>query len=263
MRKTTLLSILSLTLLAGCGGTNGSSAADSAQASAALDSNDSTTTESALLVASTDGTESSATAEDAAGTASVRARATFSPSSCVTATAVANVVTYMLNDCTGPWGLVHVTGTVVVTYSKQPDGVHADANATGLLVNGATLNINSQAVYSVNGTAHQLTVTTDGGGTGLRGNTIGRHGSYTLAWDTGTQCAALDGQWSTTIASATWSTSVTGFKVCKNECPSAGTIAHTGGLSHVTVTVTFNGSAEASWTSSRGDHGTVALFCGH
>src|SRR5689334_8165169 len=127
MRKTTLLSILSLALLAGCGGTDAGSSSDTAQASAALDSNDSTTTESALLVASTDGTETSASANDAAGTAAVRARATFQHSTCVTATAAGNVVTYVLKDCSGPWGLVHATGTVVVTYTKQADGIHADA----------------------------------------------------------------------------------------------------------------------------------------
>jgi hypothetical protein len=262
MRTTTLLSILSLSLLAGCGGVEGGASSDTASASAALDSNDSTTSESAVLVASTDGTEASASASDAATVAAGRARTLYQPASCVSATAVANVVTYQLTDCSGPWGLVHVTGTVIVTYSKQPDGIHADANATNLQVNGATMNLNSQAVYSVNGTAHELTVSTDGGGTGLRGNVIGRHGSYTLSWDTGTMCAALDGAWSTTIAGATWSTDVTGFKVCKNACPSAGTIAHTGGLSRVTITVTFDGSASASWTSSRGSHGTVALFCG-
>jgi hypothetical protein len=102
------------------------------------------------------------------------------------------------------------------------DGIHADANATGLLVNGATLNLNSQATYSVSGTAKKLVVSTDGGGTGPRGNTITRHGSYTLTWDDATACGTLDGNWSTGIDNATWST---------------------------------------RWTSSRGRSGTIGLFC--
>jgi hypothetical protein len=154
-----------------------------------------------------------------------------------------------------------VTGSVVVTYTKQADGTHADATASGLSVNGATLDLHSQAVYSVNGSAKKLVVNTDGSGTGPRGNQLTRQGSYTLTWDDASECGTLDGAWSTGIGSATWSTSISGYAQCKGHCPTAGTLAHTGGLSKVTVTVTFDGTAGAKWSSSRGRAGVISLLC--
>lgn len=257
--RTSLAYLVPLVLLSGCGG--GDPTSDGATVSAALDSSDDTSSESALMMASVDSTETASTANDAAATAATSAKTWYQPSTCVTATAVANVVTYKLDDCTGPWGLVHVTGTVVVTYTKAADGIHAAASATGLQVNGGTMDVNAQAVYSVSGTQKTLTVTTDGAGTGPRGTAIARNGAYTLSWDEATMCGALDGAWSTVIGGATWSTSIAGYKQCKGACPTAGTLTHTGGLSHVTVTVTFDGSADAKWTSSRGRSGTIALFC--
>lgn len=262
MRTNLLASlIIPMALLAGCGGADTGSSSDASNAGVALDSANTTSSESAMLVISTDATTPAMTPPVAAGAAAAAAKTWFQPASCVTATAAANVVTYVLNDCTGPWGLVHTTGTVVVTYQIQPGQVTASAVATGLSVNGATLNLNSQGVYTINGTTKALAVTTSGDGTGALGNHITRNGSYTVTWDSASLCATLDGSWSTEIAGATWSTSVTGFEQCKGLCPEKGTIAHTGGISKVTITVTFDGSAAAKWSTSRGASGTLNLLC--
>ena len=244
-------------LLAGCGG--GDPTGDTASASAAVDSTSSTATESAVMVAATDGTETSSSTMQAASNAATQAKVQWVPSSCVTATQQTNVVTYVLDDCTGPYGLVHVSGTVVVTYTVDSAGVHAHAVANGLSVNGATLDLDSQALYTVSSGQKTLTVTTVGSGVGALGNSIARNGSYTLSWNT--SCARLDGSWSTVIGGNTWSTSVAGYAQCNDHCPTAGTLTHTGGLSRVTVTVTFDGSATAQWSTSRGRSGTIALLC--
>jgi hypothetical protein len=257
--RTKTLAYLIPVLLTGCGGADGFS--DTATVSAALESSDDTANESAVLLGTTDGTQSATTANEAATMGAAQAKTFWQPSTCVTATAQLNVVTYQLENCTGPYGLVHVSGSVVVTYTKQQSGVHADAVANGLTINGATMDFTSHADYTVNGSAKQLVVATDGSGTGARGNSITRHGSYTLKWDDATDCGALDGNWSTGINNATWSTSIAGYAQCKGHCPSGGTLAHTGGISGVTVTVSFDGSADAKWTSSRGRSGTIALFC--
>jgi hypothetical protein len=180
----------------------------------------------------------------------------------VTATAIGDTVTYLLVDCTGPWGLVHTSGTVVVTYSVDAAGVHASASASALSVNGAVIDIDAQGTFSINGTTKKLVVSTNGAGVGPLGNHVARQGSYTVTWDSASMCATLDGNWSTQIGTAVWSTAVSGFAQCKDACPAHGTIAHTGGLSHVTVTVTFDGSAVARWSTSNGVSGTVNLLCG-
>lgn len=261
MRTNLLAYLLPLGLLAGCGGAMD----DNASVSAALDSSDQTATESALMLATTSGTDGAATSNDAAVMAGAGAKTFWQPASCVTATQLNNVVTYKLSDCTGPYGLVHVTGSVAVTYTADAAGIHAAAVTNGLLVNGATLNLNSQADYTVNGSAKKLVVSTNGGGTGAFGNSITRNGGYTLTWDDASMCGTLDGSWSTKIGptgnSDTWSTSIAGYAQCKYHCPSSGTLSHTGGISKVTITVTFDGSASAKWATSRGRSGTIALFC--
>ena len=260
MRTNLLACLIPLGLLAGCGGV-GANGGDSGSVSAALDSNDQTANESALMLATTSGTEGATSANDAAVKAGAGAKTFWQPAGCVTATQVNNVVTYTLNDCTGPYGLVHVTGSVAVTYGADASGIHADAVANNLMVNGATMSIDSHADYTVNGSAKKLVVSTNGSGTGAFGNAITRAGSYTLTWDDASMCGTLDGQWSTKINNDTWSTGVAGYAQCKYHCPSSGTLTHTGGISKLTVTVTFDGTATAKWATSNGRSGTFGLLC--
>src|SRR3954469_17798818 len=250
MRTNVLAYLLPLALLSGCGGADPNG--DAASVAAALDSSGQTADDSALMLATTSGTEAATSSNEAAVMAGAQAKTFWQPASCVTATQTNNVVSYKLADCTGPYGLVHVTGIVVVTYSADSAGIHAAAVTTGLMVNGATMNMSSHGDYSVNGSAKKLVVSTTGSGTGAFGTAISRNGSYTLSWDDASQCAALDGAWSTMIGSDTWSTSIANYAQCKAHCPSSGTLAHTGGISHVTFTVTFDGSADAKWATSRG-----------
>jgi hypothetical protein len=258
MRMNLLAYLIPIALLSGCGGAD---PLGESSVSGALDSSDDTANESALMIATTDGTEAAASSNEAAQMATAQAKTWWQPAACVSATAQLNVVTYQLSNCTGPYGLVHVTGSVVVTYTKQADGIHAAASASALEVNGATMNLDSQATYTVTGSARKLVVATDGSGTGPRGTQITRHGSYTLGWDDASECASLDGAWSTGIGSDTWSTSIAGYAQCKGHCPTSGTLSHTGGFSKVTVTVAFDGSGAARWSTSRGRSGTIALFC--
>src|SRR5690606_11953125 len=111
------------------------------------------------------------------------------------------------------------------------------------------------------GTEQIIDVTTSGQGTGPRGASFVREGSYTLAWDTAAGCAHLDGQWATQVLGRTWTTEVSGYHACQARCPDSGTITYRGGISGVTVTVSFDGGDEAAWTSSREAEGTIGLFC--
>jgi hypothetical protein len=249
-----------LLFAAACGGT--STGTDATSAAEALDSTDSASNEGAVLAASTDSVSMSMSAPEAAGAAAAHAHAFYQPAGCATALATGATVTYTFKDCTGPWGLVHVTGTVVVSYSLGLDGLHATATASDLSVNGATVDINAAAVYQISGTTKTLTVTSMGAGTGARGTRFARQGAYTVSWDGATGCGALDGEWSTTIAGLTWSTTVSGLKKCVGMCPAAGgTVTHVRALAGVTLTIRFDGSDIARWSSSSGLSGTVDLLC--
>lgn len=235
---------------------------DERWAEEAVDSTDVAKSEAGILIAGIDGADMNMTAVQIATNAEGTASTNYQPSNCVTVSRVDAVLTYELEDCTGPFGLVAVTGIVTVTYSLVAEGIKAEAVANGLLVNGSTMDINATGIYSISGDTQTLAVETRGDGTGPRGVTFVRDGSYTLTWDDAAGCAGLDGDWSTQTLGRTWSTTVSGFSKCQNRCPaSGGSISYTGGFSGVTVTVSFDGSPAAAWQSSRGKSGTIGLFC--
>jgi hypothetical protein len=172
-------------------------------------------------------------------------------------------LTYTLNNCTGRFGLVHVTGTVVAVLADGSDGLDITVTGMGLKVNRATLDLNASAVLSDDGTKRKLVVSTNSSGVGPRGNTFTRVGTYTVERDPSTACVSLDGQWQLDVSNArSRSTTVSGLSRCDGMCPAAGgVITHTGILGR-TVTITFDGSDAASWTTSNGHSGTVDLTCG-
>ena len=195
------------------------------------------------------------TPEQAAAYAVNRAAAIYG--TCVTATATGASVAFVMNDCTGPYGLVHVTGTLTVVYSVGASSYTGTATATDLHVNGATVDISATAVYTP-GTTKTLAVTTAGAGTGALGHTITRNGSYTLSWTT--TCVTLNGTWTTTIDLVSWNTAVTDLTRCLGACPAAGGQAVFHGPVR-TVTIDFDGSDVAAWHTAAGLTGTVDLVC--
>jgi len=77
MRTNLLAYLLPLSLLAGCGGADPNG--DAASVSAALDSSDQTANDSALMMATTQGTESATSSTEAAGMANGAAKTFWQP----------------------------------------------------------------------------------------------------------------------------------------------------------------------------------------
>ena len=245
----------------GCGNRVGSSSIDQTAAELAVDSSDSGQTEGAVMATLLEGTEAPAgfaapTADELAQRMLTRATARYSPAGCVTATRTGAEVDITLNGCTGPRGLRTVTGVIHVIGSVTASGdFQAVASAQGLMVNASIMDLNSTAIYSP--TAKTLAVTTASSGVGPLGNEITRTGAYTVTWTA--TCATVDGAWATTLGDAARSTTVQ-VQRCKDSCPT-GSVVHNGRLGR-TVTVTFDGTAVATWVSSKGGSGTLDLPCG-
>ncbi len=235
-------------------------------AAAAIDSSNSVESEANVMAAVSDGADTASltgpTADQVAAYIAANVAVRWNPSGCATAVATGPDVAIHFNDCTGPRGLLHVTGELDLVVSVDTAGIHIHGTATGLEVNSATLDVNTDATYSVSGTEKMLTVMTTGTGTGALGNDIDHTGDYTITWDPTTQCASIDGSWMTTIsnttASATRSNEVNVSR-CAGGCPT-GTIVHTG-LRGLTLTVTFDGTSTADWSTSTGKSGTFNLTC--
>ncbi len=239
----------------------GSSSVGQTAAELAVDSSESGQTEGAVMSSLLEGTEVQAglaapTADDVAQRMLDRAKARYLPAACVTATRTGAEVNIALNACTGPRGLRTLTGSIKVIGSVTNTGdFQAIATAQGLMVNASIMDINSTAIYSPS--AKTLSVTTAGAGTGPLGNEITRTGAYTVAWTA--TCATVDGAWATTVGDAARSTTVQ-VQRCKDSCPT-GSVVHNGRLGR-NVTVTFDGTAVATWVSSKGGSGTIDLPCG-
>lgn len=262
MRQLTLFVLLGSSLVA-CAH-NGANV-DSAES--ALDSSDSVEAEGNVMMASVDGADMSGltalTGDQVAAHIAANASTRFTPAGCATATATGSTVKLTLNDCTGPRGLLQITGELDLTASVALDGtISVHAAATALMVNRATIDVDSDATYAVSGTTHTLTVQTMGSGTGPRGNDIDHTGQYTITWDVSSECRSIAGHWSTEFsngsASAARSNDVNLMR-CAGGCPT-GMLTHhfLGGAS---LTVTFDGSNVAQWSASTGKSGSVTLSC--
>ncbi|MFO0600656.1 MAG: hypothetical protein U0228_35435 [Myxococcaceae bacterium] len=255
----TSLAVLSLALTA-CGrGAEADTAEDGDESAVVTSSESSLTTELSDEVAQ----PVSATPSDLATAASTRVGAHMQPAGCLTTTVNGATVTYVFNDCTGPYGMVHITGTVVGVYSRATGGiVQGVFTGTGVKVNNAVIDLNSTVKASQSGSVKTADVVADTSGTGPRGNSFTRNGTYTVTWDSAAECVTLNGTWNTKVGGLrSITTTVADYKRCKGTCPAAGGTIETT-YARTVVTLSYDGSATASWSTSGGRSGTVSLQCG-
>jgi len=260
MQKLISLVLFASSLLV-CACTNSGGDVDSA--ASAIDSSDSTESEGNVMMGSVDGADGSGLTAPTAADIAVRIAANvalrWNPSGCATVTQHDALVSITYNDCTGPRGLVHVTGTLDLAISISTTGaITVHGTSPSLQVNRADLVIDATATYTTSGTGHSLVVETSGAGTGPRGNPVDHDGNYTITWDPSTLCRSISGHWQTELGARERSNDVS-LQRCGTGCPT-GTITHhfTAGAS---LTITFDGTATAQWSSSLGATGTTQLSC--
>jgi hypothetical protein len=193
------------------------------------------------------------------------------PAGCVTRTKdFVNpfVVHVTFNNCVGPFGLVHINGEEVVTFSVGMNGalrahilgVNLTANGTSI-AHAATADITFQS-------ASARTVVWQG--SWLRvddaGDIVAHSSDLEVAVDLAAGCRTSNGTAGTHVATRTVDTTVTDYRICSNQktgaegCPS-GTVVDTGRPQGRTVTVHFDGSATAQVTGPRGNTFGLPLLC--
>lgn len=211
---------------------------ETASSAHAADSVDATTTESALAIATT-------------GSAS------FEPAGCETSATAGSKTTYTFAGCSGPYGLVKVSGTIEVDLGATKAGATAHLTSSGLSVNGATLNLD----LDVTETATSVTIASNSTATGSRGGALTFAGSYTASFDQAAQCVSLTGNWSTKFDDLTWATSATGYQHCAGKCPAAGGKVTFAGPAGRSIAIAYDGSATAEVTDTKGQTSAVSLPC--
>lgn len=242
---------------------NHSGGEDVDSAASAIDSSESIEAEGNVMMSAVDGTDGSGLTVVTAAEVAVRIAANvelrWNPSGCATVTQEGARVSITYDDCTGPRGLVHVSGTLELAISVSTSGaITVHGTSSGLRVNRAELVVDATATYAVSGTSHTLEVETMGSGTGPRGNTVDHEGSYTISWDPSSMCHSIEGHWQTEIGTRERSNDVS-LQRCAGGCPT-GTITHHF-LAGASLMVTFDGTATAQWSASTGASGTVQLDC--
>lgn len=187
----------------------------------------------------------------------------------ITATSSGSTITYTFSNCAGPAGYILVSGTVIyeiksiVTASQTITlRVISDKLKTTRAAGTGEHSFTADVIAAVGNMGVTYTVDGSASGTGARGVGYTRTGKYTIV-ETEDQCKAIDGTWQSTVASLTWNTVASKLRVCKDKCPQAGgSVLYDGALNRST-TLTFDGSAVATWkvSGSQTKDGTVELHC--
>lgn len=177
-----------------------------------------------------------------------------------------NVVHLTFKDCTGPFGLVHLNGEEIVTFDKTGAGtLTASFASQNLTANGHPITHSATAEITFSGT--ERNVDWKGAWTRVngKGDTVAHTSALTIKVDTTTHCRVENGTAKTTVAERELDTTIDNLKLCPNDagdkgCPS-GKVTHTAKKSGKTVTVEFDGSAQASVTGPGGKTFEVPLVC--
>jgi hypothetical protein len=124
-------------------------------------------------------------------------RASYLPAGCATVTndTVLQVAVYVFNGCTGPYGLVNVSGTVKVRYATPAlNRLVLDFTANDLHVNKATVDWSAHAeiVAGLRG-RRDMTWSAQLSGTTGRGKTLSRRNKRQVSWMVGGECVTVNG----------------------------------------------------------------------
>lgn len=190
----------------------------------------------------------------------------FQPAGCITTTVEGNKATHIFADCTGPHGILHFTGTVVSTYTREPGKLTIKHQATNFRINGATISGERAVVYTRSGTV--VTKTRDGNWTGTtkKGNALSHTASFQTTWNASTKCITRDGAATTSVGNREFDWAISNFKRCGIGglgCPESGTItlSRTKGERTASVTIEFLGGPTIRITGPQGGQSTAKLVC--
>ena len=189
----------------------------------------------------------------------------FQPGGCeqTTADAANQKVTYVFNGCTGPLGLVALTGTIDVTWQKAGGQVTLDFSSQNFQINQATISSwQATAVVTANGNARTVDWNAQLSGTTGRGRSFSRTNQKVLQWTVGVPCLSATGQSTGDILRATLQTTVVSWKRCADACPEAGSEITVKDLSNGdAIDIQYLGGPDANLTLD-GRSEEIGLACG-
>ncbi len=220
-----------------------------------------TNAEASLYFAVADPLSPAAASTSAAPVASAVA-STF-PGGCATARSMQNVVTLQLDDCSGPLGLVHATGTVTAKiFSLGSGDIGIDLSGDNVAADGGNFTLNTSASLTAASDGRKaLRATSMSNGTGPSGNSVDHAGTFTLLWAPSSPCATLDATFAGIATGGYGGASMTidRYVACTGACPQSGTAvaAFDGG----NLTLTYDGAPYAFCSASGGRSAALTIPC--
>lgn len=191
------------------------------------------------------------------------AGAHLQPPGCLTTETVGNVVTYTFDACTGPWGLVELSGQEVATFSPggAPGAVDVEMHSVGLTANGIAIDHQADVALSFQGGSRTIEWSGSYSGTTANGRAIEHTSELTFVRGED-ECTNLDGTTHTSIGLRGLDVVYDGMSRCgpRGVCP-VGTVIATGQKSQVTVTLTFDGTNQVVATGENGGQKTFTVAC--
>jgi hypothetical protein len=190
----------------------------------------------------------------------------FLPAGClqVTEDTVKSTATYAFNGCTGPLGLVELTGTITVGWQVAGPQLTLDFSASGFQINRATIdNWQATAVITSTGDQRSMTWSAQLSGTTGSGRQFSRTNQKSVQWTVGVACLSASGQSSGDILGANLQTTVVSWQRCADSCPQAGSEITVKNLDKGdSIDITYNGGPSAELTLDGRKPIGIRLACG-
>lgn len=190
----------------------------------------------------------------------------FQPAGClqITADAAQRHASYAFGGCTGPLGLVELTGTVTADWTTTASGqLQITYGARGFKINRSTIDTwQASAVITANGNAREMTWNATLVGTTARGRTFHRTNQKDLKWTVGEPCLSVSGTSDGTVLGVDLLTTITSYQRCADACPEAGSeIEVQNRRNGDSIDIQYEGGPHARLTLD-GKTAEIGLSCG-
>jgi hypothetical protein len=190
----------------------------------------------------------------------------FQPAGClqVTEDEASSRATYTFDGCTGPLGLVELTGTITVDWQLAATQLTLNFSAQGFKINRATIDSwQATAVITPSGDQRTMTWSATLSGTTGSGRSFNRTNEKSLQWTVGVECLAVSGQSTGDILGANLQTNVVTWQRCADSCPQAGSEIQVKNLDKGdSIDVKYDGGPTAELTVD-GKSEEIRLACGY
>lgn len=185
----------------------------------------------------------------------------YTPAGCAHAKETAESVTVEFKNCSGPWGLAKVEGSVTVEPAPK-GGTGMVIEAKGLHLGGATVTFDATWSVKPTGPWRSLTWTATLTGTTASGLSFDSNGTWELSWEIGGTCIDLTGHSQGQVAGSSFETQVTvPIERCNADCPTKGALFLSDSSGSITDTISFDGTDVATFTTRSGTD-DIQLACG-